>query len=91
MNTILTAENINFGYHADKLILKDFNLAINPGAMTGLIGPNGAGKSTALKILSGYLNPCSGKVHLQANDIARIVGGINPRYPGGSVQPDRGL
>ena len=72
MKNVLTAENINFGYSQGNLILEDFNFQITQGGMTGLIGPNGAGKSTALKILSGFLSPSSGKVLLQENNLNSI-------------------
>ncbi|HEY3800806.1 MAG TPA: ABC transporter ATP-binding protein [Caulobacteraceae bacterium] len=34
---------------------------LNQGELVGLIGPNGAGKSTTIKILSGILEPTSGR------------------------------
>lgn len=72
MKNILTAEKINFGYSEENPILQDFNILLKPGGMTGLIGPNGAGKSTALKILSGYLKPRSGKVFLKEEKLSAI-------------------
>lgn len=37
----------------EKEILKDFNLAINPGEIHAIMGPNGTGKSTLSKIIMG--------------------------------------
>ena len=42
---------------------------IAPGEIVGLLGPNGAGKTTAIKILTGYLQPDDGTVHVNGLDV----------------------
>ena len=37
---------------------------IIPGDVVGFLGPNGAGKSTTMKILTGFLVPTSGDIHI---------------------------
>lgn len=39
-------------------------LTINEGEIHAIIGPNGAGKTTLFNLLSGFLKPTSGEVHL---------------------------
>ncbi len=41
--------------------LDDISFKVNKGSIHGFLGPNGAGKSTTMKILSGLINPTSGK------------------------------
>ena len=48
--------------------LQGIRLDVQPG-MFGLLGPNGAGKSTLMKILAGLLEPTSGSVMLDGEDI----------------------
>ncbi len=48
--------------------LQGVNLDVSNG-MFGLLGPNGAGKSTLMKILAGLLEPTSGTVTLDGEDI----------------------
>ena len=74
----------------DVKALQSIDFKIKDGEVVGFLGANGAGKSTALKILTGYLNPTSGKVlidGLNINDhsyeIRELIGYLpesNPLY-----------
>jgi ABC-type multidrug transport system ATPase subunit len=48
--------------------LQGINLDV-PAGMFGLLGPNGAGKTTLMRILAGLLEPTSGQVTLDGDDI----------------------
>ena len=43
-------------------VLKDVEWRIAPGERTGILGPNGVGKSTLLGLVSGAVEPTSGRV-----------------------------
>ena len=65
----LCLEEVN--YTVDKkALLTDINIRCEAGALSAIIGPNGAGKSTALKLMSGDLNPTSGKTLLNQAEIS---------------------
>ena len=49
--------------------VQSIDFKINDGEVVGFLGANGAGKSTTLKILTGYLNPTSGRVLIDGLDI----------------------
>jgi phosphate transport system ATP-binding protein len=48
---ILKLENLNLHY-ADKHVLKNINMDIQPHSITALIGPSGSGKSSLLRCLN---------------------------------------
>jgi branched-chain amino acid transport system ATP-binding protein len=53
-------------------VTSNLDLRIDAGARHALIGPNGAGKSTLVNLLTGALQPTSGKVVLNGEDITRL-------------------
>ncbi|ATW05251.1 ATP-binding cassette domain-containing protein [Sphingorhabdus sp. YGSMI21] len=61
--SVITAENISKSF-GDRQIIRDFSLRIQRGDRIGIVGANGAGKTTLLKMLTGELEPDSGKVTL---------------------------
>ncbi|WP_293764695.1 ABC transporter ATP-binding protein [uncultured Paraglaciecola sp.] len=44
--------------------VNDLSFDIMPGDVVGFLGPNGAGKSTTMKMLTGFLLPTSGDIHI---------------------------
>jgi ABC-2 type transport system ATP-binding protein len=59
--------------------LDDFSLKIESGTVLGLLGPNGAGKTTMMRIIAGYLQPTSGTITIDGEDIGGARRNINRR------------
>jgi branched-chain amino acid transport system ATP-binding protein len=72
MSALLSLDNVSAGYIADIDILRNVNVDIAAGAITGLIGLNGAGKSTIMKTICGFLAPSAGKIRFDGKDITGI-------------------
>ncbi len=49
--------------------LRDVGLSVGAGEVVCLIGPNGAGKTTLLSTISGLLNPVSGSIRFENEEI----------------------
>ncbi len=70
--------------HSDFWALKDISLSVEKGETLSIVGPNGCGKSTLLQIVSGILQPTSGRV-LTRGRIAALLelgAGFNPEFSG---------
>jgi len=71
MTIVLETKNLvkRFGGFA---ATNDVSLKVEKGARQALIGPNGAGKTTLINLLTGVLEPTSGSVHLEGEDITTL-------------------
>ena len=67
-NSIISFENINLSY-GSRLILDNINFKINEGQIFGMLGPNGVGKSTIFNLITGLIQPNSGKIKLNNTDV----------------------
>ncbi|WP_116596971.1 ABC transporter ATP-binding protein [Primorskyibacter marinus] len=56
------------GFHA----VDGASLEIATGSITGLVGPNGAGKTTLFNVIAGVLEPTSGRVSMDGEDISGL-------------------
>jgi ATPase subunit of ABC transporter with duplicated ATPase domains len=60
---MINVSNLSLRY-GKRILFEDVNLKFTEGNCYGVIGANGAGKSTFIKILSGDIEPTSGKVEI---------------------------
>ena len=77
--------------YGGKSALEDLSFDVKRGEILGLLGPNGAGKTTTMRILTSYLAPSAGKVHINgystathSMDVRRQIGYMPesvPLYP----------
>ncbi|MCX6583951.1 MAG: ABC transporter ATP-binding protein [Candidatus Aminicenantes bacterium] len=70
--------------HREFYALKNINLEVKKGEILGIVGRNGSGKSTLLKIISGVIQPNSGKaiVNGEVSALLELGSGLNPDYDG---------
>lgn len=65
-------ENVTFGYHPDRPILRNLTLTIPAGKKVAIVGPSGCGKSTLLRLLFRYYDAQHGRVLIDDQDIRSV-------------------
>jgi ATP-binding cassette subfamily B multidrug efflux pump len=67
-------QNVTFHYDPDspEPILRDINLAIEPGQTVAILGATGSGKSTLINLVPRFYDPNAGAVTIDGIDIRRI-------------------
>ena len=67
--------------------VKELSFSLTKGTVLGFIGPNGAGKTTTMRMLTGYIPPSSGSIHINGLNIVehemqvRSIVGYLPETP----------
>jgi ATP-binding cassette subfamily B protein len=68
----LEFSGISFGYDANRQVLQDINLLIEPYQTVALVGRSGSGKSTLVKLLLRYFEPQQGQILIDGQDIRTL-------------------
>jgi len=66
-------ENVSFGYHPDRPILKNLSLTIPAGKKIAIVGPSGCGKSTILRLLFRSYDVQEGRILIDDQDITQVT------------------
>lgn len=66
-------QQLNFGYHPERPILKQFNLQIPAGTKVAIVGSSGAGKSTLSRLLYRFYDINSGSIRIDGQDIRSVT------------------
>ena len=64
----LRTENLVKRYRT-RTVVKDVSFEVEQGEIAGLLGPNGAGKTTSFYMIVGLIQPNSGKIYLNEEEI----------------------
>jgi ATP-binding cassette subfamily B multidrug efflux pump len=61
-------DGVNFRYEAEKPLIADFDLNVEPGQTIAIVGPTGAGKTTIVNLLMRFYDIDSGRIALDGVD-----------------------
>lgn len=63
------ARNVDFGYLANKIVLKDFNMKAEPGQTIAIVGHTGAGKTTVINLLMRFYDVNDGAIFVDGQEV----------------------
>ncbi|MGB0980631.1 MAG: ABC transporter ATP-binding protein [Winogradskyella sp.] len=75
LNTLkgnLSFKAVSFEYEAGKPVLHDINFEAPSGSVIALVGSSGSGKSTIAGLSATFLNPKSGTITIDGNDLSKV-------------------
>jgi subfamily B ATP-binding cassette protein MsbA len=71
-NESIEFKNVSFAY-GDRQILDNINLTIPKGKTVALVGPSGGGKSTLMDLVPHFMEPQSGEILIDGQNINRFT------------------
>src|SRR5205823_14761856 len=69
--SVLEAQELTKIYRGRKVV-NDVAVRLQQGEIVGLLGPNGAGKTTTFYMIVGLIQPLSGRILLDGEDITKL-------------------
>jgi ABC-type multidrug transport system fused ATPase/permease subunit len=68
--TVISFDNVTFGYDPRTPVLDGVNLEARVGEITAIAGPSGSGKSTIISLIVRFFDPAVGRILLDGESIA---------------------
>jgi putative spermidine/putrescine transport system ATP-binding protein len=69
--SFLTLTGITKSFGANTVV-RDFNLAVEPGEFVSFLGPSGCGKTTVLRMIAGFEKPSGGVIRVGGADVTGL-------------------
>jgi len=65
-------KDVSFSYEKGKEVVHNISFKADRGSVTALVGSSGSGKSTLASLVSSFINPDSGLILIDGNDISKV-------------------
>ncbi|KPQ18641.1 MAG: ATP-binding cassette, subfamily B, bacterial MsbA [Algoriphagus marincola HL-49] len=66
-------DKVSFSYEEGKEVVKEISFEAPSGSVTALVGTSGSGKTTIAGLAASFLNPDSGQISLDGNDLSEVT------------------
>lgn len=80
--------DVSFAYEEDKEVLHNISFEAKPGEVIALVGSSGSGKSTIAGLAATFLNPQSGTITVDGQDISKVNLGSFRKHLGVVLQDE---
>jgi subfamily B ATP-binding cassette protein MsbA len=80
--------DVSFSYEEDKEVLHNINFEAPSGSVTALVGSSGSGKSTIAGLSATFLNPDSGTITIDKQDLSKVKLNSYRQYLGVVLQDE---
>ena len=67
---VIEVKNVTKKY-GSTIAVDNISFDVKDGEVVGFLGPNGAGKSTTMNMITGFIEPTSGQIIINGNDISK--------------------
>ena len=81
-------DDVSFAYEEGKSVLHNINFQVPAGSVTALVGSSGSGKSTIAGLSATFLNPKSGKITIDDQDMSKVKLSSYRKYLGVVLQDE---
>ncbi len=71
---VLSIRGLGKAYRPGQPVLRDIHLDIAGSGLTAVIGPSGTGKSTLIRCINQLVQPTSGQILFEGQDLAQLKG-----------------
>ncbi|OZS42221.1 ABC transporter ATP-binding protein [Photobacterium sanguinicancri] len=69
---LLEVKNLSYSYDGERQTLEDVSFTLNKGEFVSILGKNGSGKSTITRLIMGVLEPDSGSMSFNGEDLSTL-------------------
>ena len=64
--------HVDFSYDPAKPLIRDLNIAVEPGKKVAIVGPTGAGKTTIVNLLMRFYDISAGQILIDGRDVSTL-------------------
>ena len=70
---LIRLEHVTKQYHGVEVpAVRDLSMDVQPGEILVLVGPSGCGKSTTLRLINRMIEPTSGRIFYEGEDVTKV-------------------